>query len=198
MRVAHILRKYNPAEWGGTETAVQQLLDGLGQFGVENSVHAPRLEETVLDDPIARAGHRVRRYRAHVPVFNIHEEQRKQLISVGGNLLSFDLITALLRERGLGVIHSHALNRIGGAGLTVAKLRKLPFLVTIHGGVLDLPKGVRSRLAAPLEGGIEWGKIFGALFRSRKVLAEADAIITCNPQEARLQREKFPEKRIVV
>lgn len=198
MRVAHILRKYQPAEWGGTETAVKQLLDGLKQQEVSNVVYAPRLESPPEHDPIAEGGHRVKRYRAVVPVLNLEEEQRKQLISIGGNLLSLDLTPRLLLERGLGVIHTHALNRIGGAALSAAKLRRIPFLVTIHGGVLDLPKSVQATLSAPLEGGFEWGKIFGAIFKSRKVLKEADAIITCNPREAALQEQKFPEKRVIV
>lgn len=198
MRAAHILRKYQPAEWGGTETAVQQLLDGLARQEVRNTVYAPRLKEPPESDPIAADGHAVKRYKAAVPVMNLEPEQREQLIAIGGNLLSFDLAPRLLLERGLDVIHSHALNRIGGAALTAAKIRKLPFLVTIHGGVLDLPRSVQATLAAPLEGGFEWGRIFGALFRSRAVLKEADAIITCNPREAALQKEKFPEKRVLV
>ncbi len=31
MRIAHLLRKYNPAEWGGTETVIHQIFDGLRQ-----------------------------------------------------------------------------------------------------------------------------------------------------------------------
>lgn len=198
MRVAHILRKYNPSEWGGTETAVKQLADGLAQQEVENIFYAPRLEEPPQSDPIRESGHLVRDYRAVVPVWNISEEQRQQLISVGGNLLSFDLFGKLLREPQLDVIHTHTSNRLGGIGLTAARLRKVPLVVTIHGGVLDLPKSVAQTLSAPLEGGYEWGKFFGALFRSRKVLAEADAIITCNAREAELSKEKYPSKRVVV
>ena len=37
MRVAHILRKYNPAEWGGTETARRQVIDGLRGHGVDTT-----------------------------------------------------------------------------------------------------------------------------------------------------------------
>jgi starch synthase len=198
MEVAHILRKYNPAEWGGTETAVKQLLDGLKEEGVAGTVYAPRLPQPPARDPFKEAGHVVRAYRAFVPVLNLTDEQRAQLVSIGGNLMSFDLLARLLAQRKLSVVHTHALNRIGGIGLTVARLRKLPFVVTIHGGVLDLPKTVRETLSAPLEGGYEWGKFFGALLRSREVLKRADAIVTCNPKEASLQREKFPEKRIVV
>jgi glycosyltransferase involved in cell wall biosynthesis len=197
MRAAHILRKYNPAQWGGTETAVLQLANGLREHGVESKFFAPALEEAPKNDPLAAAGHEVKRYNAIVPVAGISEEQRAQLVSVGGNLVSFDLIWRLFREP-VDVIHSHALNRIGGTGLTVARFRKLPFVVTIHGGVLDLPKKVQEQLAEPLKGGMEWGKILGAPLRSRKVLPEADAILTCNKREAALLGEKYPGKRIVV
>jgi len=198
MHVAHILRKYIPAEWAGTETAVKQLLDGLKHEGVSGIVYAPRLEQKPARDPFRETGHDVRTYRAFVPVFNLTDEQRAQLVAIGGNLMSFDLPAKLATQRKLAVVHTHALNRIGGIGLTVARTRKVPFVVTIHGGVLDLPKAVQETLSAPLEGGYEWGKIFGAIFRSRDVLKRADAIVTCNPKEAALQRERFPGKRIVV
>jgi alpha-maltose-1-phosphate synthase len=198
MHVAHILRKYNPAEWGGTETAVKQLLDGLKQLDVRGTVLAPRLEQTPARDPMGEAGHALRRYRAFAPVINISEEQRAQLISVGGNLMSLDLLPMLLSLRDLALVHTHALNRIGGIALTAARLRRLPLVVTIHGGVLDLPRSVQQALSAPLEGGFEWGKMFGVLLRSRKVLEMADAIVTCNPKEAELQRAKYPGKRVVV
>jgi hypothetical protein len=33
MRVIHLLRKYDPAEWGRTESAVHRIFDGLRQQG---------------------------------------------------------------------------------------------------------------------------------------------------------------------
>ncbi len=198
MRVAHILRKYNPAEWGGTETAIKHLLDGLREEGVGGAVYCPKLEEPLRRDPLREAGHEVKRYNTFIPVLNLGPEQKRQLVAVGGNLMSLDLPGRLMAERDLSVVHSHALNRIGGIGLTIARLRRLPFLVTIHGGVLDLPRAVQQTLSAPLEGGVEWGRVFGAIFRSRDVLRQADAILTCNPREAELQRQKFPDKRVLV
>jgi len=197
MRVAHILRKYNPAQWGGTETAVLQLTNGLRELRVASTFFAPDLDEAPKADPLTEAGHEVKRYKAIVPVSGISREQRAQLISVGGNLMSFDLIWRLFREPA-DIIHSHALNRIGGIALTAAKFRRKPLVVQIHGGVLALPQKVRDELARPLEGGFEWGKVFGAPLRSRHVLPEADAILTCNKQEAALMAEKYPGKRIVV
>jgi len=69
--------------------------------------------------------------------------------------------------------------------------------VTIHGGVLDLPAEMKKDFNKPV-GGFEWGKIFGLLLQSRRLLLDADAIITCNENEARLLRERHPGKRVVV
>jgi len=198
MRVAHLLRKYNPAEWGGTETAVKRLLDGLRFHGVENVVFCPRLQRQLTSDPLAEAGCEVKRYKAFVPVWGISEEQKEQLVSVGGNLMSLDLPTSLIAEKNLSVIHTHTGNRLGGIALTVARSKKIPLVASIHGGVLDLPEQTKQYLQKPLEGGVEWGKVFGLFLRSRQVLERADAVLTCNKREADLLREKFPGKRIIV
>jgi glycosyltransferase involved in cell wall biosynthesis len=190
MRVAHILRKYNPAEWGGTETAVKRLLDGLRTHHTEVVVYCPECPGVWRRDPLMEAGHQVERFRAFVPVAGISLQQKEQLIAVGGNLMSFDLLWKLHRAPGLSVIHTHALNRLGGIAATVARRRRIPLVVTIHGGVLDLPAVVQQKLMEPLRGGVEWGKIFGWLLRSRRVLEQAQAIITCNRREAALLKEK--------
>lgn len=200
MRVIHLMRKYNPAEWGGTETAVQRLVQGLRHHGVSPVAFAPRLEGAAPAgrDPLVEAGAEVKRFTARVPVWGIGAEQREQLISVGGNLLSFDLPWKMMREPGVALIHTHAGNRLGGIALRVAQARRIPLVASIHGGVLDLPAETKAYLQKPLEGGVEWGKIFGLLLQSRRVLERASAIFTCNKKEAELLRQKYPGKRIVV
>jgi len=194
MKVAHVLRKYVPEEWGGTETAVKRLLDGLAMGDVESAVFCPKIRGATYDDP-GPLGHPVRRYRASLPVVGIPKERRRQLEAMGGNILSLQLVAKLLRERGISVVHTHALNRIGGAALTAARRRGLPFVVTVHGGVLDLPAEVAESMQAG--GGIEWGKAFGALLKARKVLERADALLTVNPREADLLRERYPGQRVL-
>lgn len=197
MRVAHLLRKYDPAEWGGTESAVLRLLEGLKKCGVDSVVFAPRLGHGVKSDPFAEAGFRVRRFEAIVPIWGLSREAREQMIAMGGNIVSFELLRALGREPDLDVIHSHALGRLGGIGLTIARRRGLPFVTTIHGGVYDVPPAVHRELSAPV-GGWEWGKVFGLFVRSRQMLHEADAILTCNPREGALMRENHPDRRVRV
>ena len=215
MRIAHLLRKYNPAEWGGTETVIQQLFDGLRRQGAESIVYCPRLVDAAphgagapgranganghsVPDPLAEAGCLVQRFKACVPIWGISGEQRRQMIAVGGNLLSFDLLRTLWQAPRLSLIHSHALGRVGGIGLTVARRRKLPFVVTVHGGVYDLPEGLKKSFNSTAARGFEWGRPFGLLLNARRVLEDADAILTCNPKEAELIRKKHPDRRVVV
>jgi starch synthase len=200
MRIAHLLRKYNPAEWGGTETVIHQLFQGLRREGVESVVYCPRLPvngAAPTPDPLAAAGCTVKRFKAVVPIWGISAEQRRQMISVGGNLMSFDLITSLWTSH-QSVIHSHALGRVGGIGLTIARRKNIPFVVTVHGGVYDLPDALRKSFNAPQTRGVEWGKPFGLLLRARRVLSDADAIITVNAREADLIRQKHPDRRVIV
>jgi alpha-maltose-1-phosphate synthase len=198
MRVAHVLRKYNPAEWGGTETAIQRLTAGLREHGIESVVFCPRLENDSSVDPLADSGCVVKRFRAFLPVIGISAANRRQHVAVGGNLMSLDLPFALLREPGIAIIHTHALGRLGGIASLAARKRRVPLVVTIHGGFLDLPDNVRNSFRKSCAHGWEWGKMFGLLLRSRRLLQHADAILTCNPREAARLREQFPDKRIIV
>jgi glycosyltransferase involved in cell wall biosynthesis len=188
----------DPAEWSGTEVAVQRLVQGLRQYNVDSVVFCPRLEPGSEPDALARSGFQVHRFRAFVPVLGISQEKRRQLVAVGGNLMSLDLVRALWRARGLSLLHTHTLGRLGGIGLTMARKRRIPFVVTIHGGALDLPAKLEAVFREGREVGWEWGKLFGILFKSHRLFKDADAILTCNPREAALLQERFPNKRVAV
>jgi starch synthase len=96
------------------------------------------------------------------------------------------------------LVHTHALGRLGGIASAVARARRLPFVVSIHGGLLDMPPALRRTFDQPARHGFEWGKLFGFLLQSRKLLNDADAVLTCNPTEADLLRKNYPNKRIEV
>lgn len=199
MRVAHILRKYDPAQWGGTETAIERLTAGFVGQGVESIVYAPRLPAKVaVADPLVAAGCAVRRFRAFVSLWGISAARRREMVAVGGNVLSFDLIRVLWREPQLDVIHAHALGRLGAAGRAVARERGLPFVLSVHGGAYDLPTAVRDGLSRSAAGGWDWGKPLGWLLRARYLFDESDAILTVNEREAALIRERHPGRLVVV
>lgn len=178
--------------------AIQRLLDGLRDQGVAPVVFCPRLQRESNGDPLAHSGVSVQRFKAFVPVLGLSPERKRQLVAVGGNLMSFELISSLWRQEELSIVHTHTLGRIGGIGLTIAKQRRLPFVVTVHGGVLDLPEKIKRSFNAPIEQGWEWGKLFGFLFQSHRLFRDAGAILTCNQREAALLQAQFPSKHIVV
>ena len=156
MKVAHLVRKYNPVEWGGTETALHGLCGGLQHHGVSSVVYCPRLAEPGSGkDPLVDSGCTVKRFSACVPIWGIPHAEKQQMIAVGGNLFSFELFRQLWNEPEISVVHSHALGRIGGIGRVVARRRGVPFLVTIHGGVYDLPEKLRATLHSKESGGWE-------------------------------------------
>jgi len=197
VKVLHVLRKYDPREWGGTETAVLHLMRGLRAQGVESVVLAPvpppgRLPRA----PFEADGFAVRRFRAFFPGFGLTPEQRRQHTAVGGNLLSWDLLPLLLREPGVSIVHTHALGRLGGIARVAARWRGAPFVVTIHGGALDLPPAAREALQRGTGRGLEWGKLVGALVGARRVTQDADAVVTCNATEAALQQAARGAERV--
>src|SRR4051812_43100042 len=116
MRVVHLLRKYDRAEWGGTETAVDRLFEGLRQRDVTPVLYCPRVGgETEEKNPA------VKRFKTCVPAWGISRQVKRQLVALGGNLMSFDLLPALWREPNVDLIHTHTLGRLGGIASTVAR-----------------------------------------------------------------------------
>lgn len=197
-RVAHVLRKYNPTEWGGTETAVRQLLCALRSDDVDSVVYAPNLDESVEKgaDPLYDDGFETRRFGSFLPVVGLNGLDRKKLISVGGNIVSVDVAFRLWLDEPIDLIHTHALNRLGSIARLVARYRRIPFVVSIHGGYLDLPQSVANRLVAPAQCGIDYGKCFSLVLQTRRLIASADAAIAVNPREAELLRAKYPSLRV--
>src|SRR5262245_17501511 len=103
MRVVHLLRKYDPADWGGTETAVMRLFEGLREHDVSSVMYCPRLEQHNTEKSVD--GCTLKRFKACLPVWGIPRQVRRQLVAVGGNLMSFDLLPTMWREPDVSVIH---------------------------------------------------------------------------------------------
>lgn len=197
MRVAHILRKYNLEEWGGTETYIEQLLEALKSKKVNSVVFCPKTEEkSAINDPLVERGYVVRKYHAYLPIVGISDKKKKKLLSLRGNLWSFDLIWLLWKEKEVNLIHSHTLGRLGAIGAFIARMKKIPFVISIHGTLLD--GGEVNKPSSRKIGGWDWGKIFGFLLHSRKLIESADAIIVLNDLEKKFIQEKYPDKKVIL
>ena len=81
----------------------------------------------------------VDRYPHLYPFFGLSADDRAAMDKKGGNLLSLSLLRALIREPDVRLFHAHALKRLGGSVRTAARWRKKPYVVSLHGGIFDVP-----------------------------------------------------------
>lgn len=192
--IVHVPRRFVAHEWGGTETVIleisrQQQLAGLHPLIITSMALASQREESISGIP-------VHRYPHSYPFFGLSTADRAAMDKKGGNLLSLSLLRALIRQPDVRIFHAHALKRLGGTVRTAARFRRKPYVVSLHGGIFDVPAAELSDLTKPIEGKFEWGRAFGALLGARKVLDDADHVICVGASEAEKARASLPHDRI--
>ncbi|MEI7730748.1 MAG: glycosyltransferase family 4 protein [Verrucomicrobiota bacterium] len=193
-RIVHVPRRFVAEEWGGTETVILEISRQQQQAGespeiLTSMALAKRREEEIGGVP-------VRRFSYSYPYFGLSQADRAAMDKKGGNLLSLSLFASLLTRPNVRLFHAHTLKRLGGEVLTAARLRRKPFVVSLHGGVFDVPSAELQQLIAPIQGKLEWGRIFGAVFGSRRVLESADQVICVGQSETAKAAEQIGHDRV--
>lgn len=189
-----MLRRFVVTEWGGSESAVYHLSRKLIERGAVSEIYCT----DIMSHPGKEiyAGVVVKRFSYIFPWFGLDRKTKRQMELKGGSPLSWSLFWALLREPGLSIIHTHVQLRLGGIVRTVARLRGIPYVVSIHGGHFTLPPDQSKRMLEPFSAKWEWGKLFGWLLGSRRVLEDANAIICVGRDEYDLMRSRYPNKYV--
>ena len=194
MRVVQVPRRFVAQAWGGTETVIAETASRLPGLGWSTGIVCPAAlsrpgPETVRGIPVERFGY-------FYPYWKLKPEARQRLDQVGGNLFSFSLFRRLLKLPGLELIHLHTGKRLGGIGRTAARLRHIPYVISLHGGALEVPGDEKAQYTEPTKGSLEWGKLLGWLVGSRRVLQEAGAIICVSPGERDILKQRYPQARV--
>jgi glycosyltransferase involved in cell wall biosynthesis len=192
--IIHVPRRYVADQWGGTETVIQEISLQQKRAGFSPLVMTSMALAESRNENIS--GVQVKRFNYCYPFFGLNAEAKAAMDKKGGNLLSLSLFVGLITAPDVRLFHSHAVNRLGGMVRTAARLRGKPFVVSVHGGVFDVPKSERSSMLAPIIGKIEWGRLFGAFFGSRRVLEDADMLVFVCKEEAEQARIKLSHDRI--
>jgi glycosyltransferase involved in cell wall biosynthesis len=192
-RVAHILRKYNPDEWGGTETHVVEVTRRLGHVGWAAEVHAPA--GPVATDRALSADVRLVRYRSFSPFLG-SAERRRALVANAGNIASFHEPYLLWRDRGLTLAHLHTQGRVGGGVRTAMRLTGRPYVVSVHGPLFAEPALVASETRRRLTGIVDLGRPIGALFGARRVIGDAARVIAFNERERQALAERIGTRAV--
>jgi glycosyltransferase involved in cell wall biosynthesis len=192
--IIHVPRRFVANEWGGTETVVleiskQQRAAGLDPRIITSMALADRSHDEISGIPVDRYSHLY-------PFFGLSAADKAAMDKKGGNLLSLPLLRALISTPDVRLFHAHALKRLGGSVRTAARWRKKPYVVSLHGGIFDVPAAELSDLTKPIQGKFEWGKPFGALLGARKVLEDADHVICVGDSEAQKAKASLPHDRV--
>lgn len=195
MNVVHVTRRFVRSRWGGTETVVLQTCKRLKAMGHGTYILCPNAlatneKETIEDVQVVRVPY-------FYPYFGLKTGARELLDSKGGNLFSFALMKALKSERSLDLIHLHTAKRLGGIGRYVARKKGIPYVVSLHGGMFDVPAEEAATWTEPTQGAFEWGKLLGWWVGSRRVLDDASAIICVGGEESVRTQRIYPGKKVI-
>jgi glycosyltransferase involved in cell wall biosynthesis len=193
-QIIHIPRRFVAHEWGGTETVIaeiarQQQAAGFAPKIVTSMALAKTKREEIAGIPVER-------HRYCYPFFGLSAADRAALDKKGGNLLSLPLLASLATQRNVRLFHAHSLKRLGATVATAARWQGKPFVVSLHGGVFDVPKEELATMQRPVAGRFEWGRAFGALLGSRRLLDDADMIICVGQSELDAAKSQLSHDRI--
>ncbi len=194
MKIIQVPRRFVVSEWGGTETTILQTSRALQGAGHEAAIFTSLALSSQRRELIQ--GVPVRRFPYNYPFLGLTANDRRDMDKKGGNLLSLSLLLGLLREPGVDLIHAHTGKRVGGVVRTAAKLRGIPYVVTLHGGFFEVPKGEMDQMLAPIQNRLEWGRVFGALLGARRVLQDAAAVVCVGGDEYAAAKAKLPGQRV--
>ncbi len=195
MKIVHVPRRFVKSHWGGTETVILETCKRLQTMRHDTCILCPNALATVDQESIE--GVRVSRVPYFYPYIGLSREARALLDRKGGNLFSFSLMKALQSEPNLDLIHLHTAKRTGGIGRHVARHRGIPYVVSLHGGMFDVPAEEAVTWTEPTKGTLEWGKLLGWWVGSRRVLDDASAIICVGEEERVKTQRSYPGKKVV-
>ncbi len=183
------------SHWGGTETVILETCKHLQRMGHETQVICPNA--LAVNDAEVIEGVNVTRTPYFYPYIGLRDDAKSLLDLKGGNLFSFSLMKALKRVPDVDIIHLHTAKRTGGIGRHVALKRRIPYVVSLHGGVHDVPSEEAATWTEPTRGALEWGKVLGWWVGSRRVLDDAAAVV-CVGEEERVQTQRrYPDKKVI-
>lgn len=194
MKVVQIPRRFVAHRWGGTETVILQTSRRLIRRGHDSLVLCPACLS--VPGPDVTLGIPVRRTSYVYPWFGLDAPAVEQLDGKGGNLLSFSLMRELATMERPDLLHLHARKRLGGIARSVAADRGIPYVLSLHGGLLDVPDDEFAGYTARVRGALEWGRLPGWWLGSRAVERDAAAILAVGRAECRAIQRRLPGARV--
>lgn len=193
LKIANVVRRFAFEEWGGTETVVWNTAKCLRTLGSEPEILCTRALSSV--DKESSEGIAIRRFPYFYPYFPLSHDNKRRLDKKGGNPLSFKLYK-YLQENEFDIIHSHTMARLASMSCKAARNKKIPFVVSFHGGCYDVPEKEIAEMSRPVRHSLNYGKFIDPFVLEKDFLALADGIICVGYNEYEITSSKFPDKLV--
>ncbi len=192
MKIIHIPRRFTTRAWGGTETCIINLARSQQRAGHQVEIFTSKALDTTERETIE--GVSVRRFDYFYPWLNLSECEKRQMDQSGGNLFSPSLFRALVAAPRASLFHTHTGKRLGGIVRAAARLKKIPYVASMHGGVFDVPAEISVQREQQTRQKFEWGKALGAMVGARKVFNDAGAVFCLSKAELQASSDAFSSK----
>ena len=194
MKIAHVVRRFTFAEWGGTESVVWNIAKQQKAQGLTPEILCTAALDKVGTEVIE--GITIRRFPCFYPYFPMPEKDRLALDKKGGNPFSPELMKALQKGK-FDIFHIHAGGRLANYTLRLAKKISVPALMSLHGGSCAIPQQEMELMLKPLKHKFSYGGIVDRLCRMRKTPeSQADVLLALSREEVEKLKNRYPEKQV--
>ena len=194
MKIAHVVRRFTFAEWGGTESVVWNIAKQQKAQGLTPEILCTAALDKVGTEVIE--GITIRRFPCFYPYFPMPEKDRLALDKKGGNPFSPELMKAL-QKGNFDIFHIHAGGRLANYTLRLAKKISVPALMSLHGGSCAIPQQEMELMLKPLKHKFSYGGIVDRLCRMRKTPeSQADVLLALSREEVEKLKKRYPEKQV--
>ena len=194
IKIAHIVRRLTFDEWGGTETVVWNTIKNQKRLGFQPEILAT--SALSHEGKEIRQGIPIRRFPYFYPYYPMGKTDREALDKKGGNPWSFQLFNAL-EYGGYDIVHIHCGGRLAVICENIARRIKIPSVLTLHGGAVDVPKSELREMLRPVRWKLHYGKIIDLLQgEHRDMIGGADAVLCVNKTEELRLKSKYPNARV--
>ncbi|MCP3967891.1 MAG: glycosyltransferase family 4 protein [Lentisphaerae bacterium] len=192
MKVANILRRFTFEEWGGTETVVWNTSRCLINKNCIADILCTKALAVTEEERLH--GLTIKRFPYFYPYFPMNSSRKLQLDKKGGNPYCLKMLE-FLRDSDYDILHCHTMERLADCVKLAAEIRKVPYVISFHGGCLDVPQSELEEMLKPLNRTLNYGKIFDWLLGyNRKFIEKANGIICVGYNEYELVKQKYPDK----
>ncbi len=194
MKIAHIVRRFTFAEWGGTESVVWNIAKQQKAQELTPEILCTAALDKIGTEVIE--GITIRRFPYFYPYFPMPEKDRLALDKKGGNPFSPELMKAL-QKGNFDIFHIHAGGRLANYTLRLAKKISVPALMSLHGGSCAIPQQEMELMLKPLKYKFSYGGIVDRLCRMRKTPeSQADVLLALSLEEVEKLKKRYPEKQV--